>query len=132
MLSLIYLGVGERKDGQQLLLNYGVFGEEFDPSLTLPPWHNRRGQWAECPLKLFTVKFLLTNREKRGKDKRENGEEKKEKCKREGKKIKMEGEKVSENEQRTLVCCFLKPVKFVWGLPKWEKIGKCGPPHRKK
>ena len=41
----------------------------------------RGREGADCQT-LFTVKFLLTYREKRGNENRENGEEKKENCKR--------------------------------------------------
>ena len=35
-------------------------------------WHNSLG--GRVPQTLFTIKFLLTYREKKGKEKRENGE----------------------------------------------------------
>ena len=66
-------------------------------------------------------------KEKRGKEKRENGEEKKGNCKRGGGKLK--GERY-ESEQRTFSfsfffgCHFLKPLKFVWGVPKWKFLQK--------
>ena len=38
-------------------------------------------------------------------------------CKREGKKLKME---VEECEQTTFAFQFMKPLKFVWGVPNWK------------
>ena len=61
-------------------------------------WRNRRGQEAECPL---PPKLLLTDQEKRDKEKGENGSEKKENRKMEGGKLKMKGGKVKKNEERT-------------------------------
>ena len=74
------------------------------------PWIYPQCMVQSAPLTFFTGKFLLTYCEKRrgGKEvreKRENGEEKKENLK--GKRWKIEH------------CHFLKPLKFVLGLPKW-------------
>ena len=71
------------------------------------------GQWAKCPLILFTGKFLLTYWEKIGKGKREM-REKNENCKREG------GNgiwrvKRYENEQRIPPPHFWKPLNFILG-----------------
>ena len=67
----------------------------------------------------------ISHWEKGGKEEKENGQEKKENLKGKMWKIengmKMEGEKYEE-EHRTFfffACHFLKPLKFVWGLPKW-------------
>ena len=93
------------------------------------------GRGQSALLTLLTGKFLLTNREKGGKEKRENGEEKKEnrqREEREGEKLKMKGGKVTKCGTPPfffLFCfvlfCFVvfhfsKPLKFVLGLPKWE------------
>ena len=51
---------------------------------------------AECPLTLLSGKFLLTYREKRGKEKRGNGEKRRKIKKREGGKLKTEGGKVTK------------------------------------
>ena len=62
-------------------------------------WRNGRGGgagWQSVPQILLTGKFLLTYREKRGKEKREIGAEKKENRKKEGGKLKMEGGKVTK------------------------------------
>ena len=58
----------------------------------MTPWQRRNswGQWGKSFPTLLTGKFLLTYREKRGKEKGGNGEN------------------------------FSKPLKFVLGLPKWE------------
>ena len=77
------------------------------------------GRRVPPPPTFFTGKFLLTHRENRGKETRENGGEKKE---REGGKLKMEG----GTAQRTFFFFFFfavhfsKPLKFVWGVPKWK------------
>ena len=54
------------------------------------------GQGGRVPHETSTGKFLLTYREKRGKEKRENGADKKKNQKREGGKLKMEGGKVTK------------------------------------
>ena len=61
-------------------------------------WRNRRGsgQGAECPLILLTGKFLLTYREKRGKEKKVKWRRKEWKSKKEGGKLKMEGGKCTK------------------------------------
>ena len=81
---------------------------------TLPSGVTARGS-AGCPKPptLFTGKFLLTYREKRGKEKRENREEKKENCKREGGKFNMEGESIKISRW-PFFSRFLNPLKFVW------------------
>ena len=76
-------------------------------------WCNNSWGGRGCPPTLLTGKFLLTYREKRGKEKRENGEEKKENQKREGGKVTKWGED-------HFFFHFSKPPKFVWGLPKQE------------
>ena len=84
---------------------------------------------SECPLTLLTGKFLLTYREKRGKEKKENGERRKIKKREKGRwkcwKCKEEN---FENMERTFLFFFFfffsfhfsKPLKFVLSLPKWE------------
>ena len=92
---------------------------------------------AESPLTFFTGKFLLTCRENRGKEKKGKGE---------NRKLKMEGEsmKLSMKLRRGPLFSFsfsflffsflffffhfLKPLKFVWGVPKW-KISTGGKKH---
>ena len=81
-------------------------------------WRNSRGKGAEGqtappPPTLLkgTGKFLLTYREKRGKEKTENGEERKENRK--------TGRWITENGRR-FAFHFSKPLKFVLCLPKWE------------
>ena len=57
------------------------------------------GRGQSAPLRLLTVKFLLTYQEKKARKKREKGEneeEKKENCIKEGGKLKIEGEKVTK------------------------------------
>ena len=73
---------------------------------------------------LFTRKFFADLLGKERKEKRENGKVKKENCKREGRNFKMDGEKY-ENEQMIFFFFFfffafhfLKPPKFVLGLPQ--------------
>ena len=66
--------------------------------------------------------------EKTGKEKGGNGEEKKENCKMGGEenlkmqnnKWKGKGMKVSRVFFFFFSCHFLKPLKFVWGVPKWK------------
>ena len=81
--------------------------------VTRTQWRNSRGggRGAECPLTLLTGKFLLTYREKRGKQKRI---------------VKREARKKGKMDKRTLFFFFFhfsKPPKFFGGLPKipkWE------------
>ena len=71
---------------------------------------------TECSLTFFTGKFLLTYREKRDK-----------KGKIRGKEGKFEREEVKISRGPFFffffffffACHFFKPLKFVWGLPKW-------------
>ena len=66
------------------------------PVLANTQWRNRRGEQS-APQRLLIGKFLLTYREKRGKEKRENVAEKKENREREGgKELKMEWGKVTK------------------------------------
>ena len=95
-------------------------------------WQNRRGRgwlnrWAQCPPNVFTGKFLLTNREKRGKEKRENGEDKKENSRRKEENVHCKGKRYGMKLSRGrhfffffffFAWHFLKPLKFVWVLPK--------------
>ena len=76
------------------------------------------------PPEIFTRKFLLTYWERSGKEK--NGEQQEENCKREGGKLKTDGKKVGKWAEDLCFCFvflafhFLKHLKFVVGLPKWE------------
>ena len=66
-------------------------------------------QGKSDPLTLLTGKFLMTYREKRGKEKRENGEEKKQNRKREGLKIengRRKSDKKLQTEERTFFFLF--------------------------
>ena len=93
-------------------------------------WRNRRGGRAGCPQRLLTGKFLLTHREKRGKEKGkrgENWEEKNENCKREGGKVEMEVGKVIKSGEDLFfffflffLSCFslLKTTKICFGFTK--------------
>ena len=90
-------------------------------------WRNRRGGGGgggraggqSAPQRLLTRKFLLTYREKRGKEKRERGKNwEKEKVEN----WKWKAEKL-QNEERTFfffASNFSKALKFVLGLPKWK------------
>ena len=71
---------------------YNVMEEVVE---NIEQWRNRQGAEGTLPPPpVFTRKFLLTNQEKRGKEKGESGEEKKENCRREGAKCKLKGGKV--------------------------------------
>ena len=61
-------------------------------------------------------KFLLTYREKRGKEKRENGEEKKKNRKREGGKLKMEGGRGVTKWGEDFFFCFCFFFQNHWNL----------------
>ena len=84
-------------------------------------WRNRRG--GECPQRLLTGKFLLTCREKRGKEKREKWW----KLRRKRRTI-VKGNVENEKKGRwksykmifSLSLHFSKPLKFVLVLPKWK------------
>ena len=82
--------------------------------VALLQWRNCRGQGAECPLTFLTKKFLLTYREKRGKEEKESGKEKKENRKREFGKL--EGERL-QNEERTFFLLF-KTTEICFGSIK--------------
>ena len=73
-----------------------------------------------APQRLMTGKFLLTYREKRGKEKREKGW----KLRRKGEKLEMEAGKRQKKRWGPFFFFFAfhfwKRKKFVLGLPKWE------------
>ena len=101
---------------------------------TCEQWHKDRG--AECPLTFSRGNYCWPTGKKRGMEEQENVEEKKENFK--GKRWKIEnGRGKGMKMSRGLflfwffcfcfcffvfcffACHFLKPLKFVWGLPKW-------------
>ena len=110
---------------QQLRQTFGVCLMDFNCLQNLRETSSFVKYTTLCaPLTFFTRKFLLTYPEKKGKEEREN----------EGKFEREEVENLNwkgkryENEHRTFFfffffslfpCHFLKPLKFVWGLPKW-------------
>ena len=63
--------------------------------------------------------------EERERSKKKKWKMERENCKGEEENLKWKGERY-ENEQRTFVfaCHFLKPLKFVWGVPKCKSLGK--------
>ena len=81
------------------------------------------GQGQSAPWYFFTRKLFLTYRENRGKEKMSNGGEKNKNCEREGE-TKMEGEEVwncaEDFFSLFFACHFSKPLKSVWGVPKWK------------
>ena len=106
------------------------------------------GQGAEYPpdtLTLLTGTFLITYREKRGKEKRENGEEKKQNRKREGGKLKMEEGKVTKSYKLRrglfffsffLLLFIFKTTEICFGSAKtgifyWGKVFHAGKKIRK-
>ena len=93
---------------------------------TRPQLRNRGGgSVVECLLTLLTGKFLLTYREKRGKEKRKNGgngEENKENWKKEGGKLKMEGGLTKWGED-----FFFNAIEICFGSTKMEIF--CGEKH---
>ena len=81
-------------------------------------WCNRRVGEDPHPPRLLTGKFLLTYREKTGKEKKGNGAEKKENLKREGGNWKKMKEEKLQNQERgpcIFVCLFVCFV-FVFGF----------------
>ena len=94
--------------------------------------------WGRVPpsQRLLTGKFLLTYREKRDKEKRENGAEKKENLKREGGKLKMKGGKVTTKWGEDLFFFFLRTTEICFGSTKmgifyWKKAFHAGEKMRK-
>ena len=59
---------------------------------------------------------------KRDKENGENGEEKRGNCKRGGGKLKWKGKGMKMSRELFIfwLVTFLKPLKFVWGVPKWR------------
>ena len=55
---------------------------------------------------------------------REKGEGKEGKIVEENLKLKGEIERYENEQQRTFFFHFLKPLKFVWGVPKWKFWGE--------
>ena len=87
-------------------------------------WRNRRvgagGRGQSTPQRLLTRKFLLTNREKRGKEKKGKWSRKEGKLKKGGGKLKIEGGEVIKWEEDFFSFHFSKRLKFVLGVPKRE------------
>ena len=88
---------------------------------------------GRVPPTLLTRKFLLTYREKRSKEKRENGEETNQNQKRKGGKLKMEGGKFQMTRRLFFCGCFslfkTTEICFVstkMGIFYWEKAFHAG------